>query len=50
MSWQTARRFPTNAERKLLAGRFAKSDADRRRTIEDLLWTLINHREFLFQH
>lgn len=44
----TFSRFPTEEERKLLVPML--SAGDRRRAVEDVLWTLINHREFLFQH
>jgi len=44
----TFSRFPTEEERKLLVPMLSVDD--RRRAVEDVLWTLINHREFLFQH
>ncbi|QDU37686.1 hypothetical protein Mal4_20020 [Maioricimonas rarisocia] len=44
----TFSRFPTDEEQELL--RTLLTSEDRRRAVEDVLWTLINHREFLFQH
>ncbi len=46
----TLARFPTEAERQLLVKRLIAPGADRRRVAEDILWALINHNEFLFQH
>lgn len=45
----TLSRLPTKAEQEGLAARLDAS-SDRRATAEDLLWSLINHPEFLFQH
>jgi hypothetical protein len=45
----TLSRFPRPAEREAMARRLAAAP-DRRRAVEDLLWALVNHREFLFQH
>jgi len=45
----TLSRYPTVAERKQLGATLATAK-DRRAATEDLLWALINHREFLFQH
>jgi hypothetical protein len=45
----TLSRFPTAEEKATLLERFQKASAQRRRTAEDVLWALINHREFLFQ-
>jgi hypothetical protein len=42
-------RHPSAAERRLVARRLAEA-ADRRQALEDVLWALLNHREFLFQH
>ena len=42
-------RRPSPAELRLLAARIG-SAPDRRRALEDALWALLNHREFLFQH
>jgi hypothetical protein len=41
-------RFPSAEERQLV-GRWLRGP-DRRRALEDVLWMLLNHREFLFQH
>lgn len=42
-------RYPTDDERRELGQRLVEAP-DRRAAVEDLLWALINHREFLFQH
>lgn len=46
----TLTRLPTADERELLNPRIAPAGADRRQAIEDILWMLVNHSEFLFQH
>jgi hypothetical protein len=43
-------RVPTAEERGLLLDKLHKAGADRRRIVEDILWALVNHKEFLFQH
>ncbi len=43
-------RFPSVEERELLLDKLRKSGKDRRRVLEDILWALVNHKEFLFQH
>jgi hypothetical protein len=43
-------RAPAPGERALALAPFRRPGADRRRAAEDLLWSLINHPEFLFQH
>jgi hypothetical protein len=45
----TLSRFPTEAERVELVGRLDGA-ADRRAPAEDIMWALLNHQEFLFQH
>ena len=45
----TLSRRPTPAEREVGAAYVARA-ADRRKAWEDLQWTLINAREFLFRH
>lgn len=42
-------RFPTEDERRE-AGRFLKSATNRRQAIEDILWAILNGREFQFNH
>ena len=44
----TVSRFPTDTERKLLRSAFG--DTDRQTATEDVLWTLLNTKEFLFNH
>jgi hypothetical protein len=44
----TLSRYPSASERQFTVGRLAISD--RRRALEDVLWMLLNHREFVFQH
>jgi hypothetical protein len=43
-------RFPTDEERDVLLRRLANSGDRRRKVAEDILWGLLNHKEFLFQH
>jgi hypothetical protein len=43
-------RHPREEERRLLASRLEQAGPDRRRGVEDVLWLLLNHPEFLFQH
>ncbi len=42
-------RFPTDGERPLMRQALARP-ADRREAAEDILWTLLNLREFVFNH
>ncbi len=42
-------RFPVPAERNLMEAAFTTSPS-RREAIEDILWTLLNTREFVFNH
>ena len=46
----TLSRHPGAAESRLAVSELADHAKDRRRAAEDLLWTLLNHPEFLFQH
>lgn len=46
----TLSRYPTNEELSLLSRQLDAPGAERRRLIEDLMWSLLNHQEFLFQH
>lgn len=41
-------RYPDQRERRVLAGAFAESN--RRAATEDVLWTLLNSKEFLYNH
>ena len=43
-------RYPSTEERGILIGKLRKRGSDRRRIVEDILWALVNHKEFLFQH
>jgi hypothetical protein len=45
----TLSRFPGEQERRELIERLSLAP-DRRAAVEDILWALINHPEFLFQH
>ena len=48
---KTLSRNPTDDEMKKLQEVFSESDeASRREVIEDLYWSLMSSREFLFQH
>jgi hypothetical protein len=42
-------RYPSAKEKRLLAKKLGQA-RDRRKALEDVLWVLLNHREFLFQH
>jgi hypothetical protein len=46
----TLSRYPTSSERKLAVSELSAHPTARRRSAEDLFWTLMNHPEFLFQH
>ncbi|MFP6588720.1 MAG: DUF1553 domain-containing protein, partial [Pirellulaceae bacterium] len=46
----TLSRFPVAEERELMVGVFADPAANRQTAVEDILWTLINTREFVFNH
>ncbi|MFM7151713.1 MAG: hypothetical protein ACKO23_17945, partial [Gemmataceae bacterium] len=41
-------RFPTPAERQALAELFKEAGSSRRAAVEDVLWTLLNTKEFLY--
>jgi hypothetical protein len=44
-------RLPTEEERTQIVPVLAEADAiDRRAVIEDLCWSILTSREFLFQH
>jgi len=46
----TLSRLPTPRERTLLAVAFQESVGKRREAVEDVLWTLLNTKEFLYNH
>jgi hypothetical protein len=46
----TLSRLPSEAERRVLAESISAPGSDRRRAVENALWSLINLDEFLFQH
>jgi hypothetical protein len=43
-------RLPTEAESRSLVEELSSAPLDRRQTIEDLYWSVLTSREFLFQH
>ena len=43
----TVSRFPTAQEQELMQRSLTETD-DRRKAVEDILWTLLNTREFVF--
>ena len=45
----TFSRYPTADERDVLERRLEKAGDKRRKVVEDILWALLNHKEFLFQ-
>ena len=45
----TLSRYPSDKERALMVSAFADSNS-RRAGVEDILWTLLNTREFVFNH
>lgn len=46
----TLSRRPASAERALMRQAFSESSGNRRAAIEDILWTLLNTREFVYNH
>lgn len=46
----TLSRYPTTGERTVCRRLFERPQMARRQSLEDILWMLVNHREFLFQH
>tara|TARA_R110002072_G_scaffold299632_1_gene475518 strand:- start:106590 stop:108980 length:2391 start_codon:yes stop_codon:yes gene_type:complete len=46
----TLARFPNDEERGLMRGVFAGPDASRQAAVEDVLWALLNTKEFIFNH
>jgi hypothetical protein len=43
-------RNPTAAERKRLTEYIEKSENNKQRAVEDVLWAILNTREFMFNH
>ena len=43
-------RFPSPQESRLLSQKIPDAGEGRREAVEDILWSLLNHNEFLFQH
>ena len=43
-------RYPTPAEQELMLQAFHESADQRRAATEDVLWTLLNTREFIYNH
>lgn len=46
----TLSRFPNDEERALMREAFAGQEASRRTAVEDVLWALLNTKEFIFNH
>src|SRR5207244_2501292 len=46
----TLARFAAEKEKALMLEVFAEAGADRRAAIEDVLWVLLNSKEFLYNH
>jgi hypothetical protein len=43
-------RFPKDTERALMMQAFSREEASRRNAVEDVLWTLLNTKEFLYNN
>jgi hypothetical protein len=43
-------RHPRDDERGILLNAFAREEGGRRAAVEDILWTLLNTKEFLYNH
>ena len=43
-------RYPRPKESELMQAAFLTAEGDRRNVVEDLLWALLNTREFVFNH
>ena len=46
----TLSRVASSEERRLLLLAFSESSGNRREAVEDILWTLLNTKEFLYNH
>ena len=46
----TLSRFPDEKEQALLLSAFEDSAGDRRKAAEDILWALLNSKDFMFNH
>ena len=46
--WSTVSRAPTDAETARISDHFEKAK-DRRSAVEDVMWALVNSKEFLFR-
>ena len=46
----TLTRFPTDEERRVMAQAFKNGTGEDREATEDVLWTLLNTREFMYNH
>lgn len=43
-------RFPTKQEQAIMLHLFSEAGTDRRAAVEDVMWTLLNTREFIYNH
>ena len=46
----TVSRYPTDKERTLMLRVFVEAGEDRQAAVEDVLWALLNKREFVYNH
>ncbi len=46
----TLSRFPTDEERQLMKTAFSAASGNRRVAVEDILWSVLNTKEFLYNH